>query len=80
MTPQTNGDRDVLDFVAWKTWIKIPVNKREKFLNNAWCRTCKVTSFADGWVIATTKFSVVIQGKCAKCGRPITRVIASGVY
>lgn len=80
VTPQGNEDQGVLDFVAWKTWLGIPADKRERYLNSAGCRTCKVTSFADGWTIDKTRFSIVIRGRCARCGRSISRVIASGVY
>jgi len=80
VSPRNAYDRDVLDFFAWKTWLTLSREQREKYLDNAWCSTCKVTSFASGWTIATTRFSVVIKGTCSKCGRPISRVISSGRF
>jgi hypothetical protein len=66
-----NGTTDIEAIKLWKTY---PDQAKEMWLNNALCSACGVTSFKQGYNLRKDKFGIVIQGYCAKCGRPIARV------
>ena len=66
---------EVLDFKAWKKWLSLDEASRRLYLSKAWCTRCRVTSFADGYDVKSTKYAIVVVGHCAQCGAPIRRTI-----
>ena len=63
----------IIDLAAWKTWQSRPKERREMYLHNAFCRNCRVTSFAEGYAIRQDHYGLIIEGKCAVCGEKIAR-------
>jgi|GEM_PF-751388 len=63
----------ITDPEAVKLWNTYPDGTKDMWLHNAFCTNCRVSSFAPGYVLRKDNFGVVIQGKCEKCGEPMTR-------
>ena len=63
----------IIDLEAVKLWKTHPETTRDMWLYNAFCANCEVSSFAPGYILHKDKFGVMIQGKCEKCGRLMTR-------
>ncbi len=74
MTEQT------IDLDAYRIWKSWPEERRQLYLNNAFCFTCRqagtsrVASFAPGYVIRRESYGLVVEGRCAVCGEKIARV------
>lgn len=68
---QTNR---VSDMKALKKWSEIPNHGKDKFLNNVFCNSCGETMIID-YCIINDRYGIVLQGKCAKCGRKVARYI-----
>lgn len=64
----------VSDMKAFKKWSKIPDTFKETLLNNAFCSNCKLTSIID-YAVLNDSNGIVLQGKCAKCGRTVARYV-----
>ncbi len=67
-----SGLEDAID--SEKLWAEFPNDIKDLFLNSALCDKCGVSSFAPGYKIVGSKYSVVIEGKCIKCSEDMVRV------
>lgn len=65
-----HGTTNLDAYKEWKCW---PTERRNLYLHNAFCGNCRVTSFASGYTIRKDRFGLIVEGKCATCGRPIRR-------
>jgi len=69
-----------IDLTAYRIWKSWPEERRQLYLNDAYCFTCrqagvsKVASFAPGYVIRKGSIGLVVEGCCAVCGEKIARV------
>ena len=59
---------------AVKVWKKIP-NEIKKIIENVWCSNERTTVKIVDFDILLDKFGIVLEGKCATCGKPVARVI-----
>jgi len=77
-TPAEDSDRrtgnGVSDPTALKTWQGLPEWEREILLGSAFCINCGKGVFEPGYTIRQSKWGIVIEGICAKCGDKIARV------
>ncbi len=64
----------VIDFKAAQKWNQIPKNVQELLINNVFCSNCGVTTLVD-YSIHNDKYGVLLNGKCKKCGRDVTRLV-----
>ena len=70
---------DTIDLSAYREWLSWPEERRQLYLNSAFCRTCrqnriqKSASFAPGYVIHKYAYGLIVEGHCSKCGQPIAR-------
>lgn len=64
----------VTDIKALKKWNKLSSQDKEIFLNNVYCSNCGVTTIID-YSILDESYGLVLEGKCAKCGEKVARVI-----
>ena len=68
-----------IDLSAYRIWKSWPEERRQLYLNNAYCSTCrqsgasKSASFAPGYRIRQYPSGLVIEGCCAVCGEEIIR-------
>lgn len=65
------GTTDINAYKEWKSW---PEERRELYLNNAFCSNCGVASFAPDYSIRKDRYGVLVEGHCSKCGAKICRV------
>ena len=65
--------RGITDLTAWKIWQSWLEECHDMYLHNAFCRNCRVTSFANGYTVRKDRFSLIIEGTCANCGDRIAR-------
>ncbi|WP_347562658.1 nucleoside triphosphate pyrophosphohydrolase [Clostridium sp. HBUAS56010] len=64
----------VSDIKALKLWSGVPQEWREILLNNVFCSNCKLTSIVN-YAVKIEKHGLILEGECAKCGKPVTRVV-----
>lgn len=64
------GTTDLNAYRVWQSWSE---ERRQLYLNNAFCPNCRVTSFAEGYNIRQGTYGLVVEGNCEKCGRMIAR-------
>lgn len=64
----------VSDIKALNKWSKMPDHWKETLLNNVFCSNCKLTSIVD-YAVVNDAHGIVLQGKCAKCGRSVARYV-----
>ncbi len=70
---------ETLDLDAFREWQSWPEERRQLYLNNAFCPECGqagkgfVTSFAKGCTIRKEKYRLVIDGQCVRYGSRIAR-------
>ncbi len=69
---EANQKGPVSDMKALKKWSKMPEDWKETLLNNVFCSNCKLTSIVD-YAVVNDAHGIVLQGKCAKCGRSVAR-------
>ena len=66
-----NGTTNLEAYRIWKSW---PEERRESHLNGVYCGNCGgVTSFASGYNVKKSKWGLILQGNCAKCGGRIRK-------
>ncbi len=75
-----NGSKPVpvVDLSAYREWQSWPEERRQLYLNNAFCHNCRqsghaVSSFAPGYTIRKDYYGLIIEGKCAVCGHDMAR-------
>ncbi len=71
---EANQIGTVSDMKALKKWSKMPEDWKETLLNNVFCSNCKLTSIVD-YAVVNDAHGIVLQGKCAKCGRSVARYV-----
>lgn len=71
---EANQIGTVSDMKALKKWSKMPEDWKETLLNNIFCSNCKLTSIVD-YAVVNDAHGIVLQGKCAKCGRSVARSV-----
>lgn len=64
----------VIDFKAIQKWKRIPKNIQELLLNNVFCSKCGVTTIVE-YSMHIDKSSILLKGKCKKCGGQVARLI-----
>lgn len=64
----------VIGFKAAQKWGKLPKNMQERIINNVFCTTCGVTTIVE-YSINDDKLSVLLKGKCKKCGKDVARMV-----
>ena len=69
----------VLDLAAYREWQSWPEERRQMYLNNAFCAACLAcgkgaeASFAPGYIVSRYAYGLMIEGNCARCGNRIAR-------
>jgi hypothetical protein len=57
-------------------WAVLPSAVRDRAVKVAWCRMCRDrVAMVPGWAGRVEEGRLVLDGSCARCGAPITRVI-----
>jgi hypothetical protein len=55
-------------------WDTLDKETQEKLLSNVFCINCHVTTMVD-YKIVSNKDDIILQGKCKKCKRKVTRLV-----
>lgn len=64
----------ITEIEALREWREIPERTREMLLTNAFCPKCGVAEFAPGYTLRMRYGSVLVEGRCAKCGAKVARL------
>ena len=73
-----NDSKSVTDLSAYREWMGWPEERRQLYLNNAFCPNCAlsghaVSSFASGYTVRKDYYGLIVEGKCAVCGHDMAR-------
>jgi hypothetical protein len=62
-------------FEANKKWLSIPADFRQMLIRNVFCGHCLDTVQIEKYIIKDFRDTIVLEGKCKKCGNEVARVI-----
>jgi len=60
---------------ANKKWLSIPADFRQMLIRNVFCGHCLDTVQIEKYIIKDFRDTIVLEGKCTKCGNKVARVI-----
>ncbi len=67
---------NISDMAAIRKWNSISKDIWKKLLQNVYCGSSGVTTIAPGYTITYKKgLGILLNGKCSKCGKNVSRVI-----
>jgi len=65
----------IINIEAMYEWYEIPKGIRKKILDSVFCSKCFVTTIVDYDITLAEGGSVLLEGKCKKCGGDVARVV-----
>ncbi len=70
-----NDEPDVSNIPPIDLWKRISVDVQKLLINSTFCSNCTVTAIVDYSITVNDDGDLALEGKCAKCGRDVTRII-----
>jgi len=61
--------------LAYKKWLKIPQNIRQKIEKNVWCVNCMRAVEIVHYEVELRDIGLILNGQCKNCGHEVARVI-----
>ncbi|MBZ4688266.1 MAG: hypothetical protein PWQ96_1591 [Clostridia bacterium] len=61
--------------IAYKKWLEIPKNIRQKLEQNVWCGNCMRAVQIVDYKVKSHQLGLMLTGQCKNCGHEVVRVI-----
>ncbi|MEH7886570.1 RQC-minor-1 family DNA-binding protein [Bacillus sp. JJ1609] len=69
------NSNDLGSVEANKKWLSIPADFRQMLIRNVFCGNCLDTVQIEKYIIKDFRDTIVLEGKCKKCGNNVARII-----